>query len=222
MVKYIASSRNKNLSVVTDAFAGKGPFADTIRKTFRPTTFLCNSRGKPVYYEGEYDYEKHRQAYERAKRWMPSIVDGKLIWKPNPNLRPFRRLIDARPNLDIVDEEKTPKPSTTHTTLWYRGAPPMQVGMIGEFKGQKAIVTGKKFKVTTRRKLVGIGDPENLFLKPKEIHMLGSYREEIRKPTWTVQTKDATHEIYNNSRCFKRKNCIIKDFNPTIHLKKYL
>ena len=222
MVKYIASSRNKKLSVIKDAFAGKGPFADKIKKSFRPTTFLCNSLGKPIYYEGTYSYEKHREAYERAKMWMPSVVGGKLIWKPNPNLRPFTRLFDAKPDLDIVQDELTPKPKTTHKTLWCRGMPPMQVGMIGEFKGQKAIVTGKGFKQTTRRKLVGIGDPENILFEPKEITMLGSYQEKIEKPTWTIQTKDATHEIYNNSRWFKRKNCIIKDFNPTVHLKKYL
>ena len=100
--------------------------------------------------------------------------------------------------------------------------PPMQVGMIGEFKGETAIVTGKGFKVTTKRKLVGIGDPENIMFEPQKVHMLGSYQEEVEKPTWTIQTKDATHEIYNNSRWFKRKNMIIKDFNPKIHLKKYL
>ena len=151
MVKYIESSRNKKLSVIRDAFNGKGPFADAIRKSFRPTTFLCNSVGKPIYYKGAYNYEKHREAYERAKMWMPSIVDDKLIWKPNPNLRPFSRLIDPRPDLDIIRDELAPKPKGTHKTLWCRGMPPMQVGMIGDFKGQKAIVTGKKFKLTTKR-----------------------------------------------------------------------
>lgn len=222
MVKYKASSRNKKLSVIKDAFVGKGPFADIIKRTFRPTTFLCNSLGKPIYYEGEYDYKKHRQAYERAKMWMPSVVGGKLIWKPNPNIRPFTRLFDARPDLDLIEEELAPKPKTTHKTLWCRGMPPMQVGMIGEFKGETAIITGKSFKVTTKRKLVGIGDPENIMFEPKEIKMLGSYQEEVEKPTWIIQTKDATHEIYNNSRWFKRKNRIIKDFNPKVHLKKYL
>ena len=222
MVKYKASRRNKNLSVIKEAFLGRGPFAEDIKKSFRHTTFLCNSVGKPIYYEGEYDYKKHRQAHERAKLWMPSVVEGKLIWKANPNLRPFARLFDAKPDLDIIKDELAPKPETTHTTLWCRGMPPMQVGMIGEFKGETAIVTGKGFKRITRRKLVGIGDPENIMLKPREIKMLGSYQEEIQKPTWAIQTKSATHEIYNNSRWFKRKNKVIKDFNPKVHLKKYL
>ena len=132
------------------------------------------------------------------------------------------RLFNAKPNLDIIKDELTPKPQTTHKTLWCRGMPPVQVGMIGEFKGQKAIVTGKSFKITTKKKLIGIGDPENIMFEPKEVHMLGSYLEEVEKPTWTIQTKNGTHEIYNNSRWFKRKNCIIKDFNPKVHLKKYL
>ena len=153
---------------------------------------------------------------------MPSVVEGKLIWKSNPNLRPFTRLFDAKPDLDIIEEELAPKPEATHTTLWCRGMPPMQVGMIGEFKGETAIVTGKGFKVSTRRKLVGIGDPENIMFEPKEIKMLGSYQEEVKKPTWTIQTKSGTHEIYNNSRWFKRKNKVIQDFNPKVHLKKYL
>ena len=55
-----------------------------------------------------------------------------------------------------------------------------------------------------------------------EIDLLGAYTEETEKPTWTVQTATAVHVIYNNSRWFKRKNCIIKDFDPKIHIKKYL
>ena len=222
MVKYKPSSRNKKLSVIRDAFLGKGPFAEDIKKSFRPTTFLCNSVGKPIYYEGKYDYEKHRQAYERAKLWMPSVVEGKLMWKANPNMKPFCRLFDAKPNLNIIQDELAPKPKTTHKTLWCRGMPPMQIGMIGEFKGETAIVVGKGFKTTTRRTLVGIGDPQNIMFEPKEVSMLGSYTEEVEKPTWTIQTKSGTHEIYNNSRWFKRKNKIIKDFNPKVHLKKYL
>lgn len=219
MVKYIPSSRNKRLCAIKDALRGKGPFAAVIQKCFPDTTFLCNSKGKLVYYEGKYCYEKHVKAYERAKMWMPYIQDGKLCWKKNPKMKPFCRLIDAKPNLNIVVH----KPKSTHRTLWNKGIPPMQVGMIGELKGETAIVTGKGFKKGKRRRVVGIGDPENMFLSLKDAtDMLGVYTEEIQKPTWTVETKKGKAEIYNNSRAFKRKNRIIRDFNPKKHLKKYL
>jgi len=225
MVKLIPSSRNKKLSAIKDAFLGKGPFAADVRSKFPATKFLCNSHGKPIYYEGPYDYKSHRRAYERAKLWMPSVSnEGVVVWKQNPNMKPFGRLLDAKPDLDLVDEEMYVKPTATHRTLWNRGVPPMQIGMIGEFKGEKAIVTSKGFKSTKRRKLIGIGDPQNLFLAAEnaELNFLGSYTEETKKPTWTVQTATATHVIYNNSRWFKRKNCVIKDFDPSKHIKKYL
>lgn len=224
MVKFIPSSRNSKLSVIKDGFKGKGPFAIEIKKSFPKTKFLCNSKGKPIYYDGEYSYERHLKAYERAKLWMPSVVDGKLIWKQNPNMKPFRQLFDAKPNLNIVKDELRKKPPSTHRTLWNRGVPPMQVGMIGEFKGQTAIVTGKGFKKSTRRRVIGLGDPENLFLdlEQAKLDMLGVYREEVDKPTWTIETKEGTQEIYNNSRWFKRKNLVIMDFDPKKHLKKYL
>ena len=107
MVKYIASRRNKKLSVIKEGFQGKGPYALEIQKSFPPTKFLCNSRGKLIYYEGEYNYEKHLRAYDRAKLWMPCIVDGKLTWKKNPLMKPFCRLFNAQPNLNLVKE--TPK-----------------------------------------------------------------------------------------------------------------
>ena len=225
MVKLIPSSRNKKLSVIKQAFLGHGPFAADIRHKFSDTKFLCNSVGKPIYYEGQYSYTQHKKAYERAKLWMPSVSkDGSVEWKQNPNMKPFSRLLDAKPDLDLVDEEMFVKPQPTHRTLWNRGVPPMQIGMIGEFKGEKAIVTSKGFKTTKRRKLIGIGDPQNLFLSAEhaDIEFLGAYTEETVKPTWTVQTSTGTHEIYNNSRWFKRKNCVIKDFDPDKHLKKYL
>ena len=75
MVKHIPSSRNKHLSAIKEGFLGKGPYADDIKKSFARTKYLCNSLGKLVYYEGEYDYKQHKQAYERAKMWMPSIVE---------------------------------------------------------------------------------------------------------------------------------------------------
>jgi len=224
MVKYIPSSRNKRISVIKDAFGGKGPFATKIKKSFPKTTFLCNSVGKPIYYDGAYSYTKHLEAYERAKMWMPSIVDGELCWKKNRNMKPFCRLFDAKPDLNIVDEELRTKPPSTHRTLWNRGVPPMQVGMVGEFKGETAIVTSKGFKTTKRRRVVGLGDPENIFLSADAaaVELLGVYTEEVDKPTWTIETRAGTTEIFNNSRWFKRKNCIIQDFNPKKHLKKYL
>jgi hypothetical protein len=222
MVKYIPSSRNKKLSAIREGFKGQGPYAAEIKKSFPPTNFLCNSKGKLIYYEGEYSYEKHLRAYDRAKLWLPSIVDGKLLWKKNPFMKPFCRLFNAKPDLDIVNDELRKKPPSTHRTLWNGAVPPMQVGMIGEFKGEPAIVTDKGFKTSKRRRVIGIGDPENIFLRVKELNMLGIYTEEIQKPTWTIATSTGTREIYNNSRCFKRKNRVIQDFDPKKHLKKYL
>lgn len=224
MVKYKASSRNKKLSVIKDGFKGKGPHASEIKKSFPTTNYLCNSKGKLIYYNGEYSYEKHLLAYERAKLWLPSIVDGKLQWKKNPHMKPFCRLFNAKPDLNIVNDELMKKPPSTHRTLWNGSIPPMQVGMIGEFKGEKAIVTGKGFKTSKRRRVIGIGDPENLFLSADkaELDMLGVYTEEIQKPTWTVTTSTGTHIVYNNSRWFKRKNLVIQDFDPKKHLEKYL
>ena len=225
MVKLVPSSRNKKLSVIKEGFKGRGPLAADIRSKFSATTFLCNSLGKPIYYEGPYKYAAHKRAYERAKLWMPIITkEGSVVWKQNPNMKPFSRLLDPPSDLNLVDEELYVKPTATHRTLWNRGAPPMQIGMIGEFKGEKAIVIDKGFKKTKRRKLIGIGDPQNLFLSAEdaEIDLLGAYTEETIKPTWVIQTTTAKHVIYNNSRWFKRKNCVIKDFDSEKHLKKYL
>lgn len=96
--------------------------------------------------------------------------------------------------------------------------------MVGEYKGKTAIVTGKGFTQGTKRKVIGIGDPENIFLSIKnaQIDMLGVYTQNIQKATWNIQTKQGTHNIQNNSRFFKRKNQIIQNFNPKQHLKKYL
>lgn len=223
MVKYIASRRNKKLSVIKEGFQGKGPYALEIQKSFPTTNFLCNSRGKLIYYEGEYNYEKHLRAYDRAKLWMPSIVDGKLTWKKNPLMKPFCRLFNAQPNLNLV-KDLPKKPPSTHRTLWNGDVPPMQVGMIGEFKGETAIVTDKGFKTSKRRRVIGLGDPENIFLSADKakLDMLGVYTEEIQKPTWTIVTRTGTHIIYNNSRWFKRKNRVIQDFDPKKHLEKYL
>ena len=95
MVKYIPSSRNKKLSAIIEGFKGKGPYASEIKKCFPTTKYLCNSKGKLIYYEGEYNYEKHKHAYNRAKLWLPCIVDGKLVWKKNPLMKPFCRLFNA-------------------------------------------------------------------------------------------------------------------------------
>jgi len=224
MVKYIPSSRNKKLSAIIEGFKGKGPYASEIKKCFPTTKYLCNSKGKLIYYEGEYNYEKHKHAYNRAKLWLPCIVDGKLVWKKNPLMKPFCRLFNAEPDLNIVNDELMKKPPSTHRTLWNGSIPPMQVGMIGEFKGETAIVTDKGFKTSKRRRVIGIGDPENIFLSADkaELDMLGVYTEETQKPTWTIVTSTGTHIIYNNSRWFKRKNRVILNFDPKKHLKKYL
>lgn len=220
MVKHIPSSRNKHLSAIKEGFLGKGPYADDIKKSFVRTKYLCNSIGKLVYYEGEYDYKQHKQAYERAKMWMPSIVEGKIIWKANPKMKPFNRLFDTMPDLNIMHESQ--EQTHTHKTFWNKDIPPMQVGMIGEYKGEKAIVVDKGYKTSKRRKLIGIGDKDNLFLAPRQIDKLGSYTEVKEKPIWIVHTKDAKHEVCSGSRAFKRKNLVIKDFDKEKHLQKYL
>lgn len=224
MVKCRPSDRNKKLSAIKEGFRGKGPYASEMKKTFPPTTFLCNSIGKPIYYTGAYDYAKHIQAYNRAKMWMPSIVDGKILWKPNPKMKPLQRLFDAKPDLDIIESDGQPQLSSGHRNMWCGDLPPIQIGMIGEYMGEKAIVVGKGFKKTKRRKCVGIGDQGNMFTSVDEasVEMLGVYFEEVDKPIWIVQTKGGKHEICKNSRSFKRKNLVIKDFQPDIHLIKYL
>lgn len=224
MVKYRPSDRNKKLSAIKDGFRGKGPYASELKKIFHPTSFLCNSIGKPIWYEGKYDYDKHRKAYNRAKMWMPAIVDGKILWRQNPKMKPLQRLFDAKPDLNIIDLEGFPPLSGGHRNLWCGDLPPIQIGMIGEYNGEKAIVVDRGFKKSKRRKCVGIGDHGNIFKSIEEasVDMLGVYFEEVDKPTWIVHTKDGRHEICKNSRSFKRKNLIIKDFNPDIHLKKYL
>ena len=224
MVKCRPSDRNKKLSAIKDGFRGKGPFASEIKKSFPKTTFLCNSLGKPIYYKGEYDYEKHRQAYNRAKMWMPTVVDGKIMWKANPKMKPLQRLFDAKPDLDIIESEGQPQLSGGHRNLWAGDLPPIQIGMIGEYNGEKAIVVDKGFKKSKRRRCVGIGDGGNVFKSIDEasVEMLGVYFEEVEKATWIIQTKQGTHEICKNSRSFKRKNLVIRDFKPDVHLKKYL
>lgn len=223
MVKCRPSERNKSLSAIKDGFRGKGPYASEIKKLFPYTTFICNSIGKPIYYEGEYDYARHRQAHNRAKMWMPSIVDGKLVWKSNPNMKPLQRLFDAPPDLDIIETD-CPQLNSMYHSVWCGGMPPIQVGMIGEYKGEKAIVVDKGVKKSKRRLCVGIGDRGNVFksIDDAYVNMLGVYFEETDKPTWIVQTKKGRHEICRNSRSFKRKNIVIRDFDPDIHIKKYL
>lgn len=222
MVKCTPSARNKKLSVIKQGFEGKGPFAAEIQQCFPTTSFICNPIGTPICYEGEYDVEKHREAYERAKKWMPVLRNDKLFWDQSPYMKPFRRLFDAKPNLKV--KTKRARVKSTHRTLWSNGLPPIQVGMIGEYKGHTAIVAAKSFKTTKRRRKVGIGDEGNVFyrLEDANVQMLGVYTDEELKPSWVVHTKEGQHEVYNNSRVFTRKNVIIKDFDPTIHLEKYL
>jgi hypothetical protein len=224
MVKCRPSDRNKKLSAIKDGFRGKGPYASELNKSFQPTSFLCNSIGKPIWYEGKYDYGRHLKAYNRAKMWMPTIVDGKILWRQNPKMKPLQRLFGAQPDLDIIDSEGRPPLSGGHRNLWCGDLPPIQIGMIGEYNGEKAIVVDRGFKKSKRRKCVGIGDKGNIFKSIDEasVDMLGVYFEEVDKPSWIVQTKVGRHEICKNSRSFKRKNLIIKGFNPDIHLKKYL
>lgn len=224
MVKRIPSMRNKKLSAIKDGFRGTGPYASEIKKSFPNTTFLCNSLGIPIYYEGEYSYARHREAYNRAKMWMPKIVDGKVMWKPNPNMKPLQMLFDAKPDLDIIEADSRPQLSGMHHNVWCGDLPPIQVGMIGEYNGEKAIVVDKGLKKSRRRVRVGIGDRGNVFKSIDEasVDMLGVYFDEMDKPTWVVQTKEGKHEICKNSRSFKRKNIVIRDFDPDIHIKKYL
>lgn len=224
MVKCRPSDRNKNLSAIKNGFGGNGPHANELKKSFPKTTFLCNSRGKPIWYEGEYDYKRHREAYNRAKMWMPSVVDGKILWRQNPKMKPLQRLFDAKPDLDIIESEGRAQLSGGHRNLWSGDLPPIQIGMIGEYNGERAIVVDRGFKKSKRRKCVGIGDQGNIFKSIDEasVNMLGVYFEELDKPTWIVQTKEGRHEICKNSRSFRRNNLVIMDFKPDIHIKKYL
>ena len=210
----------KYISAIKDGFQGKGPFASQIKKSFTNTTFLCNPVGKPIYYEGVYDYDRHKQAYHRAKMWMPYVANGKLMWRQHPRMKPLQRLFDAKPNLDIRHKQKP----CVHRNLWKGDMPPIQVGMIGEYKGEKAIVVDKTIKKSKQRKYVGIGDPGNIFLSLDEanVNTLGFHMQEVLKPTWIVETKQGQHEICKSSSHFKRTNIIIQNFNPSIHINKYL
>lgn len=192
--------------------------SDFFRKEFPPTDFVCNSLGELIHFDGAYDVEKHRVAYERAKKWK--LEDGE--WTSRPGMLPFRRLF-----VDQIDPSKyqvfVPQPHdfsimSFHVTKkegWKNGLPPVCVGMLGRYKRKPAVVVERVVREEEETVFVGIGDPECLF-KDYESHnrisFYGSKQVTRKREYWKLMTAKGDVELPVTSSMFHRSNQVVENF----------
>ena len=206
--------------------------SEFFRKEFPPTDFVCDSMGILIHFDGPYDVEKHKVAYERAKKWM--WKDGK--WLEKPGMLPFRRLF-----ADQIDKAKyqTFKPRSDKLTLnfgalrghheegWKNGLPPVCVGMLGKYKRKPAVVVELVVKEEEEDVDVGIGDPDCLFKDYESHNMIryyGTKKMKIRKKFWKLMTASGDVELPVTSTMFHRSNRVIEKFKDrgVIRALKYI
>lgn len=197
------------------------------RREFPPTDFVCNSLGDLVHFDGPYDVEKHRLAYERAKKW---VYDGE--WRARPGMKPFRRLfsdqIDASNYraFDVSDTMSWPDLSVKEP-CWTGGLPPVCVGMLGTYKKRKAVVVSRVVRTEVDERLVGIGDPECMFKdyeSQNRVRYFGLSRIPVRRVYWRVMTPSCDVELPVTSTMFHRSTQVIKNFEDrgAIRALKYM
>lgn len=206
--------------------------SEFFRKEFPPTDFVCDSMGLLIHFDGVYDVEKHRIAYERAKKWM--WKDGQ--WLTKPGMLPFRRLF-----IDQIDQSKyqTFKPRkvefslsldalrASHAEGWKNGLPPVCVGMLGKYKRKPAVVVDLVVREEEEDVQVGIGDPECLFKDYESHNMIrfyGTKKMKLRKKFWKLMTAKGDVEVPVTSTMFHRSNRVIDKFNDrgVIRALKYI
>ncbi len=202
------------------------------RREFPPTDFVCDSMGHLIHFDGDYDVEKHRLAYERARKWLWS--DGK--WLSKPGMLPFRRLF-----VDQIDRAKyqTFKPRKVEFSLsfdalgvryeegWKNGLPPVCVGMLGKYKRKPAVVVDLVVREEEEDVRVGIGDPECLFKDYESHNMIrfyGTKKTKVTKKYWKLMTAKCDVEVAVTSTMFHRSNRVIKEFKDrgVIRALKYI
>lgn len=173
--------------------------ARQVHAAFPHTDFLCNPRGELIWFQGPYDQEKHRRAYERSAQYMPKLDNGILQWTPNGKRIPFQIL---HPSCTPSPEQRFPQPifipRTKHKKpqYWKGGKPPLCVGRIGEFikgkyKGQKGVVIEMEKETSTTTRKVGIGDLECQFKNFGESTplKLGPQESERVTTSWFARTE---------------------------------
>ena len=124
MVKCRPSDRNKKLSAIKDGFRGKGPFASGKLRRASPRRHSYVTLLVSLYTTRESMTTRSIAKLTIEQMWMPTVVDGKILWKANPKMKPLQRLFDAKPDLDIIESEGQPQLSGGHHNLWAGDLPP--------------------------------------------------------------------------------------------------
>lgn len=195
--------------------------SDFLRAEFPPTDFVCSSDGELIHFDGAYDVDKHRLAYERAKKW---VLDKDLKWHAKPGMKPFRRLFS---NLIDPNKYKVFKPKVFSSDLnfdlrvrndegWSGGLPPVCIGMVGRFEKLPAVVVDRFSRIEKVRCVRGVGDPECLFKdfnSPNTITHFGLKVKSVRKEYWKIMTGSGDSELPVSSMRFHRTNRVISDFH---------
>lgn len=204
--------------------------SDFFRKEFPPTDYVCNSMGELIHFDGAYDAEKHKLAYERAKKWM--LKDGQ--WQSKPGMLPFRRLFmdhinpsDYQVFKPVTEINFNINLSPCNDEGWKNGLPPVCVGMLGKFKRKPAVVVERVVRNEEEEVVVGIGDPDCLF-KDYESHNMvkffGSKMMTVRKEFWKLMTAKGDVELPVTSTMFHRSNRVVQNFEDrgVIRALKYV
>ena len=188
--------------------------SEFFRKEFPPTDFVCNSMGDLVHFDGAYDVEKHRLAWERAKKWM--LVNGE--WVSKPGMRPFRRLyrVDASKYRAFEPQRSFNFSSRVrHKEGWSGGLPPVCVGMLGRCKGKRAVVVGKEERVEMVERRIGIGDADCMF-KDYESENYVVHFGVKRLPTirvyWKIMMPTGDVMLPRGSSVFHRSTRVVRNF----------
>lgn len=194
--------------------------SEFLRREFPPTDFVCNSDGDLIHFDGPYNVEKHRAAYERAKKW---VLDKDLIWHAKPGMKPFCRLFSNRIdpkkykafNVKLSFEIDFGSLTAMSEEGWSAGLPPMCIGMIGVFEKRPAVIVDRFSKLESVRSVRGVGDPECLFKdfnSHNTIKQFGLRVKSVRKEYWKIMTGCGDKDLPIGSMRFHRTNRVVSDF----------
>ena len=188
---------------------------EALLRDFPPTNYVCDSYGTLIHFDGTYDVEKHRQAWERSKKWIPWWNRGTLDWMPRARggfqrisglpRKLFEKTGSLQFHLEIPEDEP-----------WSNGLPPMQLGMLGVFKKQKAIVVERIERVAEENSVVGIGDQGCFFkdfLSPNRAYKLGKTCRTHKEIFWKIRTAQKDTVISAKSTRFTRSLNVVRDLN---------
>ena len=174
--------------------------AKQLHAEFPHTDFLCNPKGELVWYQGEYSVEKHREAYERSKKYMPIYKKGKLTWKPHKARKPFYECFSP-PKMSEFPK-KIPKKSTPKKKS-------LLIGTVGTYEGEKAVIVQAHCRKYRKNNWVGIGDLECQFKNFGDSFpvKIGPQTQTIESIIWSAKTPKGTLRI--DERKFKETNQIV-------------